>query len=214
MKDKLGALIVLVALSSAVMMLGYQKYAPRPAAKEPTVVIPSLKVEPRHPLDRPRSITRPKIAPEEKPNAAHEATLFVARASHNEMGLVPFTAKLDEVTPLSALRALATFTPRGEDEPTLPKGTKVLGVTVSGTGTATADFSQEISDNFNGGARMEQILLASIVNTLTEFPNIKRVAIRVDGKEVDSIGGHIELDEPLERDTELLLAKADGKNSE
>jgi hypothetical protein len=213
MKDKLGALIVLVALSSAVMMLGYQKYAPRPA-KEPMVAIPALKVEPRHPLERPHSDTRPKIAPEEKPEVAHETTLFVARASHDEMGLVPFPAKLDEVTPLSALRALAAFTPRGEDEPTLPKGTKVLGLTVNGTGTATADFSHEITDNFNGGARTEQLLLASIVNTLTEFSNIKRVAIRVDGKEVDSIGGHIELDEPLERDTELLLAQSDSKNSE
>jgi len=209
MKDKLGALIVLVALSSAVMMLGYQKYAPRPAAKEPTVVMPPIKLQPRGSLERPGSVTRPRLAPVEKPEAVHETTLFVARASKNEMGLVPFSASVDEVTPLSALRALASFTPRGEDEPTLPKGTKVLGVTVDGKGTATADFSQEIQDNFNGGARMEQILLASIVNTLTEFPNIKRVAIRVDGKEVDSIGGHIELDEPLERDTEFLLAKAD-----
>jgi spore germination protein GerM len=199
MKDKVGALIVLVALSSVVMMLGYQKYAPRPA-KEPTVAIPQIRVQPSEPLGRPGSITRPGV----KPQAARETTLFVARASRNEMSLVPFTAKLDEVTPLSALRALASFTPRGEDEPTLPKGTKVLGVTVSGTGTATADFSQEIVDHFNGGSRSEQLLLASIVNTLTEFPNIKRVAIRVEGKEVDSIGGHIELDEPLERDVEFL----------
>ena len=38
-----------------------------------------------------------------------------------------------------------------------------------------------------------------IVNTLTEFPDIERVQILVDGEIVESIGGHILILQPLQR---------------
>jgi len=135
-------------------------------------------------------------------------TLFVARPVDNDLRLVTIHRKVEAKTPFEALKALAEFNGEGDEERTLPKGTKALGLTVDAAGTATADFSHEIVDNFPGGSRTEQIMLASIVNTLTQFQKIKRVMITVDGQQVDSIGGHIELDEPLERDTELVAEGA------
>ena len=48
------------------------------------------------------------------------------------------------------------------------------------------------------------MLTYAIVNTLTEFPEIKRVQILVEGKPVTSISGHMDLTEPLTRNETLL----------
>ncbi|MEW6230380.1 MAG: GerMN domain-containing protein, partial [Bacillota bacterium] len=55
-----------------------------------------------------------------------------------------------------------------------------------------------------GGSRNEELLVWSIVNTLTEFPGIYRVQILVDGKKEESIGGHVGIDVPLERNPNLI----------
>jgi len=211
MKSKLGALLVLVALSSAVMMLGYQKYLPSRAAREPVVAIPEIKVEPREPIAPRSHRSLPgTIPPSDRPEAPSRVTLYVTRPVNNDIRLVPIHEPVAEATPFAALKALAAYGSEGTVDRALPKGTQVLGVTVGGDGTATADFSHEIVDNFPGGSHTEQIMLASIVDTLTQFPSIKRVMITVDGKPVDSIGGHIELDEPLERDMEFVVKNPEG----
>ena len=43
-----------------------------------------------------------------------------------------------------------------------------------------------------------------MVNTLTEFPEIKKVQILVEGKEIDSLSGHLDLSRPVERMSELI----------
>ncbi|NLY10635.1 MAG: GerMN domain-containing protein [Firmicutes bacterium] len=81
----------------------------------------------------------------------------------------------------------------------IPPGTRVLGLQVK-DGLATVDFSEEIHNNFNGGAAMESLLLDSIVYTLTEFDTIDQVQILVEGKVIESIGGHVLSNRPLRRD--------------
>lgn len=78
----------------------------------------------------------------------------------------------------------------------LPKGTKLNAVKIS-DGTATADFSKEIKDNFPGGDQAEALLLNSVLSTLGQFKSIKQVQFLVDGKKIDSLGGAQTLDEPL-----------------
>ena len=48
------------------------------------------------------------------------------------------------------------------------------------------------------------MLVGSIVNTLTEFPEVKKVQILIDGTHVETLSGHMDLSEPLVRMTELL----------
>lgn len=84
-----------------------------------------------------------------------------------------------------------------------PKDAKVLGVTVSGD-TARVDFNRAILDNFNGGSTGEEMLVGSVVNTLTEFPEIKKVQFVVEGRRIDSIKGHMDTSKPLTRMEELL----------
>jgi len=71
-------------------------------------------------------------------------------------------------------------------------------------GLATVNFSNEIQIDFNGGALLESLMIQAIVNTLTEFPEIKSVQILVNGEVVESIGGHIFIAEPLSRNNTSL----------
>lgn len=211
MKITLGGLIVLVALSSAVFMLGTTKYAPQPRTNP---IEPATRKAPEEfaaPRREQAEVKRPKrpsaadiqVQPGVKPAVTNEVTLYVPRATGDDIRLFPVRQKLgEEATPLAALKALATYS--GPEDSILPEGTKVLGLRVGATGLAIADFSREIVDNFPGGSRTEQLLLASIVDTLTQFRTVSRVVITVEGKSVDSIGGHIDLEEPLTRDMSLV----------
>ena len=85
----------------------------------------------------------------------------------------------------------------------IPKKAKIKSVEVK-NGIATADFNDDLIKNFTGGSTGEEMLVGSIVNTLTEFPEVKSVQILLDGKKVDSLGGHLDTSAPLKRMTELL----------
>ena len=85
----------------------------------------------------------------------------------------------------------------------IPKKAKLKSVKVK-NGIATVDFSEDLVKNFAGGSTGEEMLAGSIVNTLTEFPEVKSVQIIIEGKEVDSLAGHLDTSKPLKRMTELL----------
>ncbi|MBW3625025.1 MAG: GerMN domain-containing protein [Armatimonadetes bacterium] len=220
MKFKLGGIIVMVALSSAVLMLGYTQYVPPAKSPKPRAAVSPALPQERENASLPGKQSREGvklparpdgavgIPPGAKPEASREVMLFVTRAKGDQLQLVPVRQRVGEATPLAALKALADY--RGPEDSALPKGTKVLGLRVGNTGLAVADFSHEIVDNFPGGSRTEQLLLASIVNTLTQFRSVSRVAITVDGKPVESIGGHIDLEEPLTKEMGLVAPGEQG----
>ena len=85
----------------------------------------------------------------------------------------------------------------------ISKKTKLKSVAVK-DGIATVDFSEDLVKNFAGGSTGEEMLVGSIVNTLTEFPEVKSVQILLEGKKVDSLAGHLDTSKPLKRMTELL----------
>ncbi len=106
--------------------------------------------------------------------------------------------------PENALEALVSTKPQdARMEDVIPVGTKVRSLKISADGTAVADFSKELSKR-GQGSYGEMMLTYAIVNTLTEFPEIKRVQILVEGKPVTSISGHMDLTEPLTRNETLL----------
>ena len=94
----------------------------------------------------------------------------------------------------------------------IPRNTTILSLKIK-DGLATVDFSREIF-NHDSGAIGESLGISSIVNTLTEFTNIKKVKFKVEGKEKGKVGnrdveswwGHVGLSEqPFERDEKIIL---------
>jgi germination protein M len=77
-----------------------------------------------------------------------------------------------------------------------PKGARLLGATIR-DGTLQLNFSPELTQNFEGGSDDEAALVNAITSTAGSFPNIERVQILVDGKPVESLGGHIDLSHAL-----------------
>ena len=71
-------------------------------------------------------------------------------------------------------------------------------------GTATVDFTGDLRKDFVGGSTGETMLVGSVVDTLTEFPEVKKVQILIDGKKVESLSGHMDLSQPMGRMADLL----------
>jgi len=67
----------------------------------------------------------------------------------------------------------------------VPDGTRLLGVNIAG-GTATVDLSDAFQDG--GGTLSVQLRVAEVVFTLTQFPSVQDVSIRIDGESVTAIG--------------------------
>lgn len=84
-----------------------------------------------------------------------------------------------------------------------PKGVKVRSVKVK-DGLATVDFTQELTKRFVGGSTGEEMLVGSLVNTLTGFSEVTSVLITVEGKGIETIAGHLDTSIPFKRMEELL----------
>jgi spore germination protein GerM len=81
---------------------------------------------------------------------------------------------------------------------TLPEGTKVRKVVFDGTGGAYVDFSRELVDNHPGGSTGELFTIRSVVQTLARnFPDVETVRFLVEGKEIETIAGHIDASVPM-----------------
>lgn len=80
----------------------------------------------------------------------------------------------------------------------IPEGTRLLNVYIGKDGILYADLSDEIRRNFQGDAYGELLLLKglyeSIISNLSGIDDIK---ILVEGKEIESLGGHISILYPL-----------------
>lgn len=93
--------------------------------------------------------------------------------------------------------------------PTLPPGTSLRGISIDPHGTAHVDFSIELIQGHPGGSSAEIMTIYSVVNSLVlSFPQIQRVKILIQGKERDTLVGHISIKEPLEADLKLVRSSS------
>jgi spore germination protein GerM len=79
-----------------------------------------------------------------------------------------------------------------------PEGVTVRGVFLGTRGEVYVDLSPEVSSAHVGGSHSEALAVFAIVNVITaNLPDIRAVQILVDGQEVDSLAGHIDLRQPI-----------------
>jgi hypothetical protein len=88
--------------------------------------------------------------------------------------------------------------PPNERASAIPKGTTVHAVFLTETHEAYVDLGGTIASGFTGGSLDEALAVYAIVNAvIVNLPDVTAVQILIDGKEVDSLGGHLDLRAPL-----------------
>lgn len=89
-------------------------------------------------------------------------------------------------------------------ESAIPAQTKLREVFVAEEGLAYVDLTRDVVDAHPGGLTQEVSTIYAIVNALTEnIPSIQRVQILVEGAEVETLAGHMDLSHAYERDLSM-----------
>jgi sporulation and spore germination protein len=80
----------------------------------------------------------------------------------------------------------------------VPEGTALRAVFLTEGGQAYVDLSREVVSAHPGGTLNELLTVYTIVNALTvNLPAVTAVQLLVDGKEVETLAGHVDLRQPL-----------------
>jgi spore germination protein GerM len=181
------AIVGLAAVLAWVLFFGLPRwYGPKPPTTTPAVAAPSA---------APGVATR-KIT----------ATLYYV--SDDGLSLapaqrdVPYGATVPEQARAIVEAQIAAAAPLVS---AIPPDTKLRDVFVTERGDAFVDLSGELVSHHPGGSLEEIFTVYTIVNALTvNLPAITRVQILVDGKQVDTLAGHVDLRHPLAKSLEWV----------
>jgi hypothetical protein len=135
------------------------------------------------------------------------ATLFYA--APDGLGLLPLRREVPLADGVVAqgrqiLMAQLAFPPDGQRS-VIPAGTELRAFYITERGDAFVDLTSTITTGHPGGSLNELLTVYAIVNAVTaNLPAVQRVQLLVDGKEVDTIAGHVDIRRPLVRDATLV----------
>jgi hypothetical protein len=86
----------------------------------------------------------------------------------------------------------------GQLRAVLPPGAQVRRVFFDEEGRVYIDFTPELVTRFEGGSTAEYILLSALVRTLSaNLPTVRAVTLTIEGRPIDTLGGHFPLGERL-----------------
>jgi spore germination protein GerM len=135
------------------------------------------------------------------------ATLFYV--AEDGMALVPVQREVPfGETVAEQARAIVTaqLTAAPPQVSAIPAGVVLREVFVTERGDAFVSLSADITTKHPGGSLHEVFTVYTIVNALTvNLPAITRVQILVEGKEVDTLAGHVDLRHPLAKSLEWVV---------
>lgn len=148
------------------------------------------------------SVSAADEAKKQQPAEA-ELTLYYPDTNGEKLIAVKETKKIaDGNKYLTAVKALLEKPENKNVVNVFPKNVKVRSVQLKGD-CAYVDFSSEIMKQGEGSTG-EMMIVGSVVNTLTEFPEVKKVQFLVEGEKVESFSGHMDTSEALARMKNLL----------
>jgi germination protein M len=173
---------------------------------------PSVALAGREVTSEPSASPSAEIAPSASPTAAPTPSgtttvraYFILDGPVGNAGLVPVLREIP-ATPAIAGAAMAALLegPDGAERDAsppisseVPTGTELLDLSIE-DGVATVDLSGEFDSGGTSASHISR--LAQVVYTLTQFPSVKSVEIRVDGRPVTAFGSDgVVLDGPIGR---------------
>lgn len=158
------------------------------------------------PPDAESAPVRPATAPSAAPHIA--ATLFFVADDGVSLQGVAADVPLKD-TPAAQAKALVEAQLAAEPPETLtravPAGAAVRGVFLTGRDDAYVDLDGAFAANLAGGSRNELLATYAIVSVVTtNLTSVTRVQLLIDGREVESLTGHVDLREPLRKNDSLI----------
>ncbi|MFW5889458.1 MAG: GerMN domain-containing protein [Bacillota bacterium] len=87
---------------------------------------------------------------------------------------------------------------------TIPEGVELIEYKIKDK-NITLNFNDELRENHWGGSAGETLTVYSIVNSYTFFEEIDSVTIILEGEEIDSLVGHLDLTGPLMYNQKLVM---------
>lgn len=82
----------------------------------------------------------------------------------------------------------------------IPPGTTLRALFITEGGEAYVDLSRELVEAHPGGSTNELLTIRTLVDALTaNLPAITAVQLLVDGKELDTLAGHVDVRRPFTR---------------
>lgn len=139
-----------------------------------------------------------------KPTAEKiEMTLYYPDT--DALHLFPVTIELtkDEKWLENGIRELAEQPKNKKLSQALPSKDLVKNIRIEKE-LAYVDMNKEVLKNTPKGATIEQIIIQSIVHTLVKNTNVKKVVFTIDGKDRETLLGHIDIIDPIEPDMNWL----------
>ncbi|MBN2428265.1 MAG: GerMN domain-containing protein [Deltaproteobacteria bacterium] len=139
------------------------------------------------------------VRQEEAPRQVREVILYFG--THDGNKLIPESRELidcmDQGSCIQATVQALINGPVGDLTPVFPSHTVLLGVTEK-QGTAVVNFSRELQQGHPGGSASELLTVYGLVDTLAaNFPFIRQVKILIEGREIESLKGHVDLSKPV-----------------
>ncbi len=139
-----------------------------------------------------------------------KATLYFASADGQRLVGVEQEVPLAE-TPVAQARAIvmALLATRPDESlsSTIPEGTTLRGVYVSARNEVFVDLDETVRTGHPGGSMQELLTVYSLVNSvLVNLPTMTEVQILIDGREADTLAGHVDLRRPLRKNEGLILS--------
>ena len=96
---------------------------------------------------------------------------------------------------------------------TFPKNVSLRDVKIKDHDVAYVNFSKDLIKAYQGSSAAEMNTIYSLTNSITQnIPEIKRVKILADGKELSSIQGHISTGKFFSPDLELIIPEQSPNN--
>lgn len=139
--------------------------------------------------------TQPVAPPAAGPS--EQVTLYVA---YDEGGVLrPQAARIPlpsgrQERAQELLRALVDIYLGKSSPHVLGTGSEIRGVYLADPGLAVIDLNAAFANGHRSGILVEELTLASLLATLSaNIPAVTRVKILVEGKERDSLAGHVDL---------------------
>jgi len=199
------------ALSAVILLAVWGCSSPEsgdPSAEEPVETIDGAAAEVAEDDTAPGSETETEEQADEPLRTATVEIYFPSALSDGLVG--EFRQIFDTVTPGDRAKQIVADLISGPTSDdclrAVSPSTRLRQAYVLTDGTAYLDFSSELTEGLGGGSMKELLTVYAIVDSVAfGVREIRRVAILVNGRPLETMNGHLDLRRPLKPNSQWIL---------